>query len=97
MSIVLVSKCSVDIEQYVEFKMSVLISPSKSVISSRWVTNVKVQEINNFGNNFLFIFFIYVKVQLPIWWLNMHKTENKSYRWRDEMSYGSDTWYRPYG
>ena len=36
--IVLVSKCSSDIEQYVEFEMSVLISPSKSLISSRWVT-----------------------------------------------------------
>ena len=35
---VLVSKCSLDIEQYVEFKMSVMISPSKSLISSRWVT-----------------------------------------------------------
>ena len=29
--------------------------------------NVKVREINNFGNNFLFIFFIFVKIQLPIW------------------------------
>ena len=38
MEIVLVSKCSLDIEQYVRFKMSVLISPSKSLISSRWVT-----------------------------------------------------------
>ena len=38
MKIVLVSKCSLDIEQYVEFKMSVLISRSKSLISSRWVT-----------------------------------------------------------
>ena len=38
MNIVLVSKYSFDIEQYVEFKMSVLISPSKSLISSRWVT-----------------------------------------------------------
>ena len=38
MKIVLVSKCSFYIEQYVEFKMSVLISPSKSLISSRWVT-----------------------------------------------------------
>ena len=38
MKIVLVSKCSLDIEQYVEFKMSVLISPSKSLISLRWVT-----------------------------------------------------------
>ena len=27
------------------------------------------REINNFGNNFLFIFFIFVKVQLPIWQL----------------------------
>ena len=33
MKIVLVSKCSLDIEQYVEFKLSVLISPSKSLIS----------------------------------------------------------------
>ena len=39
MKIVLVSKCSLDIEQYVEFKMSLLISPTKSLISSRWVTN----------------------------------------------------------
>ena len=38
MKIVLVSKCSLDIEQYVEFKMSILISPSKSLISLRWVT-----------------------------------------------------------
>ena len=38
MNIVLVSNCSLDIEQYVEFKMSVLVSPSKSLISSRWVT-----------------------------------------------------------
>ena len=38
MKIVLVSKCSLDIEQHVEFKMSVLISPSKSLISLRWVT-----------------------------------------------------------
>ena len=30
------------------------------------ILNVKVREINNFGNNFLFIFFIFVKVQLPI-------------------------------
>ena len=34
----LVLKCSSDIEQYVEFKISGLISPSKSLISSRWVT-----------------------------------------------------------
>ena len=33
MKIVLVSKCSLDIEQYVEFKMSVLISPSKSLLA----------------------------------------------------------------
>ena len=38
MIIILVSKCSMDIEQYVEFKMSGLISPSKSLISLRWVT-----------------------------------------------------------
>ena len=38
MKIILVSKCSLDIEQHVEFKMSVLISPSKSLISLRWVT-----------------------------------------------------------
>ena len=29
MKIILVSKCYLDVEQYVEFKMSVLISPSK--------------------------------------------------------------------
>ena len=40
MNIILVSKCSLDIEQYVEIKISVLISPSKSLIHSRWVTNV---------------------------------------------------------
>ena len=38
MKIILVSNCSLDIEQYVEFKMSLLISPSESLISSRWVT-----------------------------------------------------------
>ena len=31
------------------------------------ILNVKVREINNFGNNFHFIFLIFVKVQLPIW------------------------------
>ena len=38
MIIVLVSKCSLDIGQHVEFRISVLISPSKSLISSHWVT-----------------------------------------------------------
>ena len=38
MKVILVSICFLDIEQYVEFKMSVLISPSKSLISLRWVT-----------------------------------------------------------
>ena len=38
MKIVLVSKCSLDFEQYVKIKRSVLISPSKSLISSHWVT-----------------------------------------------------------
>ena len=38
MKIVLVSKYSLDIEQNSEFKMSVLISPSKSLISSCWAT-----------------------------------------------------------
>ena len=38
MNIILVSKCSLDIEQYVEIKISVLISPSKSLIHSCWVT-----------------------------------------------------------
>ena len=42
MKIILVSKWSLDIEQYVEFKMSVLISPSKSLISSGWVTFVQI-------------------------------------------------------
>ena len=49
MKIVLVSKCSLDIEQYVEFKMSVVISPSKSLISSRWVTNMTLSDEINFG------------------------------------------------
>ena len=40
MKISLVSKCFLDIEQYVEFKVSVLISPSKSLISSRWDTYI---------------------------------------------------------
>ena len=40
MKIILLSKCPLDIEQYVEFKMSVLISPLKSLISSHWVTYV---------------------------------------------------------
>ena len=35
------------------------------------ISNVKVREINNFGNNFLFIFFIFVKVLLPIWRLTV--------------------------
>ena len=48
MKIVLVSKCFLDIEQYVGFKMSVLISPSKSLISSRWVTYT--QDINGKSN-----------------------------------------------
>ena len=38
MKIIFVSKCSLDIEQFVKFKMSILISPSKSLINSRWVT-----------------------------------------------------------
>ena len=40
MKMILVSKYFLDIEQYVEFKMSVLIFPSKSLISLRWVTYV---------------------------------------------------------
>ena len=47
MKIILVSKCSLDIEQYVEFKMSVLISPSKSLISLCWVT----YSIENWAKN----------------------------------------------
>ena len=45
MKIVLVSKCFLDIEEYVKFKMSVLISPSKSLISSHWVTFVKASVV----------------------------------------------------
>ena len=45
MKIILVSKCSLDIEQYVEFEMPVLISPSKSLISSCWVTYLKSWKI----------------------------------------------------
>ena len=42
MKLILVSKCSLYIEQYVEFKISVLISPSKSLISLCWVTYMLV-------------------------------------------------------
>ena len=49
MKIFLVSKCSLDIEQYAEFKMSVLISPSKSLISSRWVKYSCSPDLNNFS------------------------------------------------
>ena len=45
MKIILVSKCFLDIEQYVEFEMSVLISPSKSLISSCWVTCARLQKV----------------------------------------------------
>ena len=38
MKVILVSKCFLDNEQYFEFKISVLIPPSKSLISSCWVT-----------------------------------------------------------
>ena len=31
------------------------------------ISNVKVLEINNFGNNFSFIFFLFSKVRMPIW------------------------------
>ena len=50
MKIVLVSKCSLDIEQYAEFKMSVLISPSKSLISSRWVSTQKIYKFRQYIN-----------------------------------------------
>ena len=39
------------------------------------ILNVKVREVDNFGKNFSSFF---PKVQLPIWWLIMHKIENKS-------------------
>ena len=51
MKIILVSKCFLDIEQYVELKMSVLISPSKSLISSRWVTYIPDKKIY-YAHNF---------------------------------------------
>ena len=38
MKMILVSKFSLNIEQSVKIKMSVLMSPSKSLIRSRWVT-----------------------------------------------------------
>ena len=47
MKIVLASKCSLDIKQYVEFKMSVLIAPSKSLVSLRCVTYVLVNQIHS--------------------------------------------------
>ena len=55
MKIILVSKCSLDIEQFVEFKMSVLISPSKSLISLHWVTIYSQQlRIVSLSKNMLF-------------------------------------------
>ena len=50
---------------------------------------IKVREINNFGNNFLFIFLIFVKVQLPIWQLIIYAWNRKQKfmeRW-DELWY----------
>ena len=46
------------------------------------------------ATTFFFIFFIFVKVQLPTWRLiiYMHKTADKSL-WKEDMSYGGDTWY----
>ena len=38
---------------------------NRTSVAEIWMVNI--QEINNFGNNFLFIFFIFVKVQWPIW------------------------------
>ena len=37
MEIILLSNCSLDIEKYVKLKISVFISPSKSLICSPWV------------------------------------------------------------
>ena len=43
------------------------------------ILNVKVQEINNFGNNFLFIFFIFSKSSYQYdGLLYMYEIENKS-------------------
>ena len=66
MKTILVSKCSSDIEQYVEFKMSVLISPSKSLISSPWVTYVYLNGIlsQNFATFFFFFFFAFLNILL---------------------------------
>ena len=53
MKIVLVSNCSLDIEQYVKFKTSVLISPSKSLISSCCVTHdesMPNKQVRNLSN-----------------------------------------------
>ena len=43
MKMIFVSKCLLENEQYCELKISILISHSKSLISSRWVTNTKMQ------------------------------------------------------
>ena len=77
MKIILVSKCSLDIEQYVEFEMLVLISPSKSLISSCWVTYDSMfpregtkrpsftdpinPEFSVLGEGFFFFFFFWLK------------------------------------
>ena len=60
MKIVLVSKCFLDIEQYVEFKMSILISPSNSLISSRWVTYTHLNTLTQLGT----LVYIYTHINM---------------------------------
>ena len=65
MKIILVSKCSLDIGQYVEFQISVLISPSKSLISSRWVTNRYGDRRNLTNQDCLFFCLIFLFPRTP--------------------------------
>ena len=54
----------------------------------------KDREINNFGNNFLFYFLHFCQSPVANMVANYIciKQKNESLQ-RDEMSYGSDTWY----
>ena len=47
MKIILMSICSLDIEQYVEFEMSGLMSPLKSLSSLHWITHGYFNSVTN--------------------------------------------------
>ena len=54
------------------------------------ILNVKIREISNFGNNFLFLHFCHSPVANMAANYICIKQKTKVY---GEMSYGSDTWY----